>query len=82
VAGVAQMPYRRFAVWNILGGASWVFSMLTIGFFVGKTPLGKHIEAVIVVIVLLSISPGIYAWIKSRRSPNPNNGRREAPADR
>jgi membrane-associated protein len=74
VAGIGQMPYRRFATWNILGGISWVFSMLLVGFFVGKTPLGKHIEAVIIVIVVLSISPGIFAWLKSRRPPSSTPG--------
>jgi membrane-associated protein len=68
VAGVAQMPYRRFATFNIIGGAAWVSSMTVLGYFVGLTPLGKHIEKVIIVVVVLSISPGIYAWIKSRSS--------------
>jgi membrane-associated protein len=72
IAGIAAMPYRRFAVWNVLGGASWVFSMLTIGFFVGKTPLGKHVEAVIVVIIVLSIMPGIIAWLRSRKAAAPH----------
>jgi membrane-associated protein len=68
VAGIAQMPYRRFAVWNVLGGASWVSSMLVVGYFVGKTPLGKHVEAVILVIVFLSVLPGIIAWLRSRKA--------------
>jgi len=72
IAGIAAMPYRRFVVWNVLGGASWVFSMLTIGFFVGKTPLGKHVEAVIVVIIVLSIMPGIIAWLRSRKATAPH----------
>ncbi|HEY2733966.1 MAG TPA: VTT domain-containing protein [Polyangiales bacterium] len=70
IAGIAQMRYRRFAMWNILGGVSWVFSMLMIGFFVGKTPLGKHVEAVIVVIIVLSVLPGFVAWFRSRKSSN------------
>jgi membrane-associated protein len=42
--------------------------MLMIGFFVGKTPLGKHVEAVIVVIIFLSVLPGIIAWLRSRKA--------------
>lgn len=70
VAGVAKMRYRDFASYNVIGGASWVLSMTLLGFGLGNTfpELGKHIEKVIIVIVLLSISPGIYAWIKSRTS--------------
>jgi membrane-associated protein len=69
VAGIAGMRYRDFATYNIIGGASWVISMTVLGFFVGKTPLGKHIEAVIIVVVFLSILPGIIAWIRSRKAP-------------
>jgi membrane-associated protein len=68
VAGVAGMPYRRFATFNIVGGAAWVLSMTLLGYFVGLTPLGKHIEKVIIVVVLVSISPGIYAFLKARSS--------------
>jgi membrane-associated protein len=68
IAGIGKMPYRRFAAFNIIGGASWVFSMLLLGYFVGSTPLGKHIEGVIVAVILLSIAPGIVAWLKARKS--------------
>jgi membrane-associated protein len=68
IAGIGRMPYRRFAAFNIVGGATWVSSMLLIGFFVGKTPFGKHIEAVIIVVVVLSILPGGVAWLRSRKS--------------
>jgi len=79
VAGVAQMSYRRFASYNIIGGISWVMSMTLLGYVLGvRFPaLGKHVEKVIIVIVLLSISPGIYAWIKMKM--NKNKGP-EAPA--
>jgi membrane-associated protein len=67
VAGIARMSYGPYSLYNVVGGAAWVSSMTVLGFFVGKTPLGKHIEVVIIVVVLLSITPGIYAWLKSRR---------------
>ncbi len=67
IAGIAGMPYRRFALFNIIGGASWIISMTVLGYFVGLSPLGKHIELVIIAVVLLSITPGLYAWWKSRR---------------
>jgi len=61
IAGIAQMSYRYFATFNVIGGASWVASMTVLGYFVGLSPLGKHIEAVIMVVIFLSISPGIFA---------------------
>lgn len=75
VAGIAGMRYRDFGLFNIIGGASWVISMTVLGYFVGLTPLGKHVEAVIIVIVFLSVLPGIIAWLKSRKS-----GSKDTPA--
>jgi membrane-associated protein len=69
VAGIAQMPYRRFATYNIVGGASWVLSMTLIGFGLGSSipNLDRHIEKVIVVVVLVSLVPGLVEYLKSRR---------------
>ena len=73
VAGVAQMTYRQFAAYNIIGGASWILSMTLLGYILGAQfpALGKHVEKVILVVVLLSISPGIYAWIKMKLAGKP-----------
>lgn len=70
IAGMAQMTYRKFAVYNIVGGALWVLSMCLTGYFLGGTfpQLGKHIEKVIIVVVFLSILPGIIAWWRARRA--------------
>jgi len=73
VAGVAQMGYRRFAMFNIVGGVAWIMSMTFLGYFMGGIaesagfPLQKHIEKVIIVVVFLSILPGIIAWWNARR---------------
>jgi membrane-associated protein len=68
IAGIAGMPYRRFATYNVIGGAAWISSMTVLGYFVGLSPLGKHIELVIIAVVGISISPMIWAWWKSRRA--------------
>jgi membrane-associated protein len=69
VAGVAGMPYRRFATFNIVGGAAWVSSMTLIGYFLGTVfpELVQRIEVVIIVVVLLSITPGLIEWWRARR---------------
>jgi membrane-associated protein len=70
VAGIAHMPYRRFAVYNAFGGAAWVASMTLIGYFIGQLvpDIGKHIEKVIIVVVFLSILPGLISWWKNRKA--------------
>ena len=74
VAGAAKMSYRRFAVYNIVGGFLWVFSMILAGYFLGGIvessfgiKLEDHIEKVVVVVVLLSLLPPLYEYVKARR---------------
>ena len=68
VAGAAKMPYRRFAAFNIVGGASWILSMTLIGYLLGNVipNIDKHIEKVIAVVVLLSISPAIVEYVRAK----------------
>ncbi|HEY7785487.1 MAG TPA: VTT domain-containing protein [Pyrinomonadaceae bacterium] len=74
VAGAAEMPYRRFVVFNVVGGFLWVFSMLLGGYFLGSIlkskfgiDLDEHIEWVVIVVVLLSLMPPFIEYLKSRR---------------
>ena len=66
-AGIARMSYPRYALYTVVGAAGWVLSMTLIGYSVGKTPLGKHIELVIVAVVVFSLLPGLFAWLRARR---------------
>jgi membrane-associated protein len=69
VAGIGGMSYRRFASYNVVGAVAWVASMTLIGFVLGsRFPLlVQHIEKVIIVVVVLSIMPGLFEWQKARR---------------
>ena len=75
VAGAAGMAYSRFTFFNIFGGIFWIWSMLFTGYFLGRYIPGvdEHIEIVIIVVVLLSISPALYHWWKSRRARAPES---------
>jgi len=70
VAGAARMPYRTFLTFSVIGGLAWIWSMLAIGYFLGSRFPGvsEHLELVIIVVVLLSISPGIVSWLRTRRA--------------
>ncbi len=67
VAGVARMPYRGFVLWNILGGALWVSSLLWAGYFLGQTPLANRLDKIIVVVVFVSVLPMIFSAIQGFR---------------
>jgi membrane-associated protein len=74
VAGVAVMRYRTFLTFSILGGLAWIWSMLLTGFLLGRYVPGvaQHVEKVIILVVLLSISPAIIGGIKARRAARGN----------
>jgi membrane-associated protein len=63
------MHYRSFLAYNVIGGLLWVWSMLFTGYFLGRYVPGidKHIEAVILVVIFLSILPGIIGWWREKR---------------
>jgi membrane-associated protein len=69
VAGAADMKPATFLFYNIVGGAAWVWSMLLIGYLLATQfpVVGEHIEALIVVIVVLSLLPAGVAWLKQRK---------------
>lgn len=74
VAGAAEMPYRRFAIFNVVGGFLWVTSMTLAGYFLGSllksrfgVNLEDNIELVVIVVVLLSLMPAVIEYLKSRR---------------
>ncbi|MGH7616056.1 MAG: VTT domain-containing protein, partial [Gemmatimonadaceae bacterium] len=70
VAGMGQMDYARYTMFNVVGGVAWIWSMLFIGYFLGRYIPGvdQHVETVIIVVIFLSLLPGIISWLKARRS--------------
>jgi membrane-associated protein len=68
VAGAAEMTYRRFAVYNVLGGIGWVASMLLTGYFLGQAvpDLEQHIHIVVAVVIFLSLLPGLIAFLRAK----------------
>jgi len=72
VAGMAKMGYRRYTIFNLIGGIGWIWSMLLLGYFLGSYIPGidRHIEEVIILVVFLSLLPGIIGWLKARRAPS------------
>jgi membrane-associated protein len=68
VAGIAQMKYKKFAQYNVVGGFLWIVSLTLMGYYLGRLIPGieKHIEKVIIVIVFLSILPGIIKYLQHK----------------
>ena len=62
------MTYRRFAVFNIVGGLLWVLSMTLTGYFLGMSvpDIEENIHLLVAVIIFLSLLPAIIAWLRER----------------
>lgn len=67
VAGIAKMPFGRYTSFNIIGGVTWIFSLLFAGYLLGQIPWFKeNFEVVIIIIAVVTFVPAIYAAIASR----------------
>lgn len=66
-AGVASMKYRTFLIYDILGGALWVGSMLMAGYLLGEiTWIREHVDLMAIGIVVISVSPIIFSYLKGK----------------
>ena len=71
VAGFSGMQAKRFLTYNITGGVLWVALLTAAGYLFGNIPFVKNnLTAVILVIIFLSILPGIIAYLRARAAGN------------
>lgn len=82
VAGLGAMTFKRFLLFNIIGGTLWINIFYWLGYFFGNLEIVKNnFLLVLVFIVLLSLSPGAITYISTKRSGNKekreNNEKRE-----
>ena len=67
VAGVGSMNYSRFILYNIVGGLAWVGIFIVGGFLFGNIPMVKrNFTLVIMVIIVLSVLPGVVEFLRHR----------------
>ena len=68
VAGAAEMTYRHFALYNIVGGIGWVASMTLTGYFLGRTipDIDRHIHIVVAAVIFLSLLPAIISIAREK----------------
>jgi membrane-associated protein len=68
VGGVGAMTYPKFITYNVVGGILWVALFTFTGYFFGNIPfIQKNFEFVIIAIILISVLPMAYEYIKARR---------------
>jgi len=69
VAGAAGMRYRTFVVYNVIGGVSWVVSMLLMGYFLARSipNVEKKIHYIILAVIFVSFLPILKEWLAARK---------------
>ena len=68
VAGVGKMDFRKFIAYTALGGVLWACGVTTLGYYLGNIPIVRdNIEAVLILIVFVSIIPMIVEFVLHRR---------------
>jgi membrane-associated protein len=71
VAGAAGMNYRKFVLYNVIGGVGWVVTMVVGGHFfgeaIGPENVDRYLLPIIGAVIFLSILPGIIEIVRERR---------------
>ncbi len=68
IAGVGRMDSRKFFVYSAIGAVLWATGVTVLGYFLGQIPfVHENLEAMILLIVVISILPIIIEVIKARR---------------
>ena len=71
VAGVGEMSYKRFMLFNFIGGLSWVAIYSYAGYFLGNIPFVKeHFEMTVLTVLFVTLLPVVFAIIKNKVPKN------------
>ena len=69
LAGMGEMHFGRFTLFNVLGGVTWVCLFTLLGYFFGGVPFVQdHFELVIIGIVVISFIPTVAGLVKAKMS--------------
>lgn len=84
IAGVSGMKYRSFLTFNIIGGVLWGAGVTLLGSWLGNIDfVHKNIEAILILIVFVSVVPIIIEFLRARSKAkkNPQGQQREQHGD-
>ena len=70
VAGVAEMSYPAFALYNVAGALAWVGICLGAGYLFGNVPFVRdNFSLVALGIIFVSLLPMVFEFLRYRRGP-------------
>ncbi len=68
VAGVAEMDFSTFMIYNFVGSVLWAIGITLLGFFVGKLIPDKFFEPIVILVIILSLMPAAYEALKTKEN--------------
>lgn len=75
-AGTADMHYRRFILWNVVGAVAWACGLTVVGVLLGGIPFVAHnIDVLMIVVVIVSILPILIGVVRKRASSRTDRSR-------
>ena len=67
-AGIAEMNYKKFLSFDVLGGALWICSLTIAGYLLGEVEfIRKHIDLVCLGIIFISVLPVIIGIVRGKK---------------
>lgn len=77
VAGIVQMERKRFMLFNVLGSCAWVFSIMSLGYFLGRAypELEHRLDIIIILLILITTLPVLIKFVfgKAKSTTPPSN---------
>ena len=71
VAGVSRMSYKQFISYDLIGAFSWITVGTMAGYFFGNIEfVKKNFSLVIFGVIIISLLPIIFEYVKHRLHPN------------
>ena len=65
VAGIGDMNYKTFFLYNLTGGFLWAVGVTLLGFFLGKIPgIDNYLLVIIGIIIFVSVAPAVWHIFK------------------
>jgi membrane-associated protein len=78
-AGAARMSYPIFALYNILGAVMWGVGLTLLGYWLGQFEIiQKLLEPIFILIVLASVAPMFFEWMRRRKAAKSREAAPEA----
>jgi membrane-associated protein len=69
IAGVGQMSYKQFALYNVAGAILWVVIGVYAGYLFGRMEIVKeNFSLIIIAIVLISLLPAAFEFWRAKRA--------------